>query len=59
METVRWQHAGGGFEWEAPFSLLMGVLNVTPDSFSDGGKFLSAERAVEQAQRLMEAKALT
>jgi dihydropteroate synthase len=26
--------------------LVMGVLNVTPDSFSDGGKFLSAEKAV-------------
>src|SRR3970040_781239 len=27
---------------------IMGVLNVTPDSFSDGGKFLSVERAVDQ-----------
>lgn len=27
----------------------MGILNVTPDSFSDGGKFLNAERAVEHA----------
>ena len=27
--------------------LLMGIVNVTPDSFSDGGTFLSAERAVE------------
>jgi len=26
---------------------IMGILNVTPDSFSDGGTFLSAERAVE------------
>ena len=30
-------------------TLMMGVLNVTPDSFSDGGKFFDAERAVEQA----------
>jgi dihydropteroate synthase len=30
-------------------TLVMGVLNVTPDSFSDGGKFLNAERAIEQA----------
>ena len=30
-------------------TLVMGVLNVTPDSFSDGGKFLSLERAVERA----------
>ncbi len=30
-------------------TLIMGVLNVTPDSFSDGGKFLSARAAVKQA----------
>ena len=30
-------------------TLVMGVLNVTPDSFSDGGKFFDTERAVEQA----------
>ena len=30
-------------------TLVMGVLNVTPDSFSDGGKFLDPQRAVEQA----------
>jgi dihydropteroate synthase len=30
-------------------TLVMGVLNVTPDSFSDGGKFLEVESAVEQA----------
>jgi dihydropteroate synthase len=30
-------------------TLLMGILNVTPDSFSDGGKFLVAERAAARA----------
>jgi len=30
-------------------TLVMGVLNVTPDSFSDGGEFLQPERAIEQA----------
>ncbi len=30
-------------------TLVMGVLNVTPDSFSDGGKFLQPESAIEQA----------
>ena len=30
-------------------TLVMGVLNVTPDSFSDGGKFFDTERAVGQA----------
>ncbi len=34
--------------------LLMGIVNVTPDSFSDGGKFLSVEAAVEQALRLVD-----
>ncbi len=36
-----------------PFK-VMGVLNVTPDSFSDGGKYLSAESAVEHARRMVE-----
>jgi dihydropteroate synthase len=30
-------------------TLVMGVLNVTPDSFSDGGKFFAEEHAIEQA----------
>jgi dihydropteroate synthase len=30
-------------------TFVMGVLNVTPDSFSDGGKFLQPESAIEQA----------
>jgi dihydropteroate synthase len=30
-------------------TLLMGILNVTPDSFSDGGKFFSLEKAVSRA----------
>ena len=33
---------------------IMGILNVTPDSFSDGGRFGSAEQAVKQALRLIE-----
>ena len=32
--------------------LLMGILNVTPDSFSDGGQFLAIQAAVDQALRL-------
>ncbi|MGH8737444.1 MAG: dihydropteroate synthase [Burkholderiales bacterium] len=34
--------------------LLMGVLNVTPDSFSDGGRFLGRDAAVAQARRLLD-----
>ena len=33
---------------------IMGILNVTPDSFSDGGKFETAELAVRQALRLID-----
>ncbi len=36
---------------------VMGVLNVTPDSFSDGGQFNHLEAAVEQASRLIAAGA--
>ncbi len=32
--------------------IVMGVLNVTPDSFSDGGRFLDPAAAIEQARRL-------
>ncbi|MDO5502899.1 MAG: dihydropteroate synthase [Actinomycetia bacterium] len=34
--------------------IVMGVLNVTPDSFSDGGRWLDPGEAVEHAQRLIE-----
>lgn len=33
--------------------LIMGVLNVTPDSFSDGGKFIGVENALAQAERMI------
>jgi dihydropteroate synthase len=32
--------------------LVMGIVNVTPDSFSDGGRFLDMEAAVAHALRL-------
>src|SRR5437763_16981935 len=32
--------------------LIMGVLNVTPDSFSDGGNFFSLEKAIEHGVRM-------
>src|SRR3977135_1303652 len=34
-------------------TLVMGVLNITPDSFSDGGKFYSSESAVEHALEMI------
>jgi dihydropteroate synthase len=35
-------------------TLIMGIVNVTPDSFSDGGKFYDVEDAVRQALQLVE-----
>jgi len=43
----RWRAGGSA----AP-AILMGVVNVTPDSFSDGGRFASPEAAIDQARRL-------
>lgn len=37
----------------------MGVLNVTPDSFSDGGRHLSVEAALGQAEHMLAAGADT
>jgi dihydropteroate synthase len=34
--------------------VVMGILNVTPDSFSDGGKFIDVSKAVEHALRMIE-----
>jgi dihydropteroate synthase len=34
-------------------TLVMGILNVTPDSFSDGGQFSSADAAIEHARRML------
>jgi dihydropteroate synthase len=39
---------------ERPRPLVMGVLNVTPDSFSDGGRFFGVEDAVTQFHRMVE-----
>src|SRR5919201_264887 len=34
--------------------LVLGILNVTPDSFSDGGSFFGADAAVRHAERLLQ-----
>lgn len=35
-------------------TLVMGILNVTPDSFSDGGKFFELDKAIEHAKEMVE-----
>src|SRR5690348_8340301 len=44
----------GRFLLDLSRPLIMGVVNVTPDSFSDGGQFLDSGRAAAHALRLVE-----
>lgn len=39
--------------WQAHQPLIMGIVNATPDSFSDGGQFLETKRAVAHARQLI------
>ena len=39
-------------------TLVMGVLNVTPDSFSDGGQYLDADRAAARALEIERVRSL-
>jgi dihydropteroate synthase len=41
------------FEFPRP-ALVMGIVNITPDSFSDGGRFMNGDKAVEHAQALVD-----
>ncbi len=51
IRVLRFQHR----EYDlSERTLIMGVLNVTPDSFSDGGRFFEWTRAVEQGRKLAE-----
>src|SRR5689334_17187561 len=43
----------GGRVFEGPGPFLMGVVNATPDSFSDGGRHLDRDAAVAHAERLL------
>jgi dihydropteroate synthase len=46
-----WQTSRRAIPLEKP--LVMAILNVTPDSFSDGGKFFSTEEALKHAEKLI------
>ena len=41
------------FDW-AGKPLMMGILNVTPDSFSDGGQYIEVSSAIEQVKKMLE-----
>ena len=45
---------GVGSLLSGPGPVLMGILNVTPDSFSDGGEFFSCEAAVARAELMLD-----
>ena len=49
----RWMLAHGRHLVLGDKALVMGVLNVTPDSFSDGGRFDTVENALAQARRMV------
>lgn len=55
MKTA-WTIRSQTFNW-GQRTYLMGVLNVTPDSFSDGGQFNTFDRAIEQARYLIDSGA--
>ena len=48
------QLRAGKFSLSLDRPLVMGIVNVTPDSFSDGGKFLASDLAIAHARRLIE-----
>ena len=53
--AASWQTARGSVFLDAP--IVVGILNVTPDSFSDGGRFAGTEAALAHAEALLAAGA--
>ena len=53
MAATQWKIAGQTID-VSQHALVMGVLNITPDSFSDGGRFFTAEKAIEHGVRMAE-----
>ena len=53
MPPLAWQCRGHRFEFGRR-PLVMGIVNVTPDSFSDGGHFADPARAVDRALQLVD-----
>lgn len=56
LQSSAWHLRDRTFIW-GQRTYLMGILNVTPDSFSDGGQFNTLDTALEQAQRMVAAGA--
>jgi len=54
MTTRRWQLAHGRHLDLGGKAVVVGILNITPDSFSDGGLFATPDQALVQARRMVE-----
>ena len=53
--NINFKYRFGSLEYDlASRTHIMGILNVTPDSFSDGGRYLDVEHAIEHGQKLAE-----
>lgn len=52
-QALLWRSRGYEWRWPQPV-LIMGVLNITPDSFYDGGRYMNIELAVHRALQIME-----
>jgi dihydropteroate synthase len=55
LDLVTWRHARGVLAIDRP--IVVGILNVTPDSFSDGGQLSTVEQALERATEMVAAGA--
>jgi len=54
ITPVAWRCGRFHFDWSKRVSpLVMGILNVTPDSFSDGGQYASRDAALRHAEQLI------
>lgn len=54
FRPTTWSLAHGRVLQLGPSAVVMGILNVTPDSFSDGGDFIDPARALAGAQNMLE-----
>ncbi len=54
-KPTAWRCGRFYFDWKHhPTPVVMGILNITPDSFSDGGKFFSHQQAIDHAYQMIE-----
>jgi len=51
MMEEKWEFDGNYIILKKP--LIVGILNITPDSFYDGGKFIDFEKAIERGKKII------